>query len=557
MHITLTDNGHSLHSALFRKKLSEKISAVYNGGLKISLSVKPSLGGEDFYDIVPCDGGYEIIGGGDLGLFHGIGKFLHTAIWNEDSFIPSPPRGIQVPDCTFRAIYFSVHFFNWYHTSSAQELEEYLEEMVLWGYNAIHCIVPVININEIGDDVFELGVDKARRLYKLARRLGMKTSFGVNVNQGIGTSPHEFDADQSLFPWRAGRNLCPSKPGAVEHLKTVWNAMLNRFTDIGLDFIQTWPYDEGGCSCEKCRPWGSNGYADLCTVFYKETVGIYPDAKFIIGTWGFEETAGGKNEFADFYSRLSTDLSWADYIMVDSHTEYPEYVRTHEAIKPVVNFPEISMWALYPWGGFGANPLPTRFESVERSAKHIIGGGMPYSEGIYEDISKIQWAGYYWDLERSWRDILGEYINYEFSADATEKVLDILELIERNHIAGDSGTPIDLAAAHRARELALEVDASLPERAKASMRWRIILIRTLLDCKRYDFYCARGMEGPADRWTLRMRSGKFLEQDAEAQKLMEELCRHYHCVDYNGSNRWTHPPIKGGDPSDTLKTPIK
>ena len=88
-------------------------------------------------------------------------------------------------------------------------------------------------------------------------------------------------------------------------------------------------------------------------------------------------------------------MSWADFLMVDAHREYPRYPLEHALIKPIVNFPEISMWGLKPWGGYGANPLPERFQRIWNDSKHILDGGLPYSEGIYEDISKIQFAGYY------------------------------------------------------------------------------------------------------------------------------------------------------------------
>ena len=87
--------------------------------------------------------------------------------------------------------------------------------------------------------------------------------------------------------------------------------------------------------------------------------------------------------------------------------------------------------------------------------------------------------------------------------------------------------------------------------------WRILYIRTLLDVKRYEFYCARNMGSVDDFWTLRRRSAKFLEKDAEAQALMWELCEFYHAVDYNGQNRWTHPPVNGGDVVDTLRVQLK
>ena len=385
----------------------------------------------------------------------------------------------------------------------------------------------------------------------------MKTSLGTNPNQGLLGSPHEFDADQTYIPWKGGRNLCPSNPAALEHLKTIWRAKFESFLDIGLDFIHTWPYDEGGCSCKKCWPWGAKGYGDLNVAFHEEAVKYYPDAKFIIGTWCFEEPVPDSGEYEGFYKRLKGDLSWADYIMVDAHGDFPNYVLQHDVVKPVVNFPEISMWCLYPWGGFGANPLPKRFQRIWNSSKHVLKGGMPYSEGIYEDILKIQFAGYYWEPDKPYQEILAEYINYEYSPDVIPQVLEIMELIEKNHAAGAAGKPIDLKAAYRAKELACEVDAQLSDRAKKGWRWRILFIRTILDVKCYEFFVTRGMNGEDDYWTLRRRSAKFIEQDVEAQKLMYELCDHYHCVEYNGKNRWTHPPVGGGDEADTLKVALK
>ena len=41
------------------------------------------------------------------------------------------------------------------------------------------------------------------------------------------------------------------------------------------------------------------------------------------------------------------------------------------------------------------------------------------------------------------------------------------------------------------------------------------------------------------------RSGDYLIEDEEAQNLFRELRMHYHCVEHNGENRWTLPPLGG------------
>ncbi len=79
------------------------------------------------------------------------------------------------------------------------------------------------------------------------------------------------------------------------------------------------------------------------------------------------------------------------------------------------------MWGNWPWGGFGANPLPARFQRLWDQVKHVVQGGFPYSEGIYEDMNKAVVAQFYWDRDRSARATLEEYIAYEFGPRASPR----------------------------------------------------------------------------------------------------------------------------------------
>lgn len=31
------------------------------------------------------------------------------------------------------------------------------------------------------------------------------------------------------------------------------------FGEVGIDNAWIWPYDQGGCACERCNPWGGYG----------------------------------------------------------------------------------------------------------------------------------------------------------------------------------------------------------------------------------------------------------------------------------------------------------
>ena len=203
------------------------------------------------------------------------------------------------------------------------------------------------------------------------------------------------------------------------------------------------------------------------------------------------------------------------------------------------------MWKLYPWGGFGANPMPRRFQRFWDSAKSVLKGGMPYSEGIYEDISKIQCVGYYWNPEKDYKEILEEYIRYEYDPKVCDMVLEMMECIENNHEAVGTGKEPTYEYAKRAAELAKLADSKLGIRAKKAWRWRILYIRAILDEKRYEYYESHGMQGQEDLITLRRFGGDFLAEDVEAQELFRELRQIYHCVEYNRENQYTLPPLGG------------
>ena len=51
----------------------------------------------------------------------------------------------------------------------------------------------------------------------------------------------------------------------------------------------------------------------------------------------------------------------------------------------------------FPWGGFGATPLTAHSQGQWNAAKGISSGGLPYSEGIYEDLTKVVHSQFYWN----------------------------------------------------------------------------------------------------------------------------------------------------------------
>lgn len=558
MKLNLKSNGFLKHAELFKKTVSNRIPTEFtDDGMIIELRIDKNISTEESYLICGESSHWDIIGSDELGLYYGIGKFLHTAKWTENEFFPQANCCIVAPECHFRAMYFATHFYNFYHAATTEALEQYVDDMLLWGYNTILCIIPVVTLKE-NDPNFKLEVERVKRIFDAAKLRGLKIGILICVNQGFMDAPIDISSElpeDLTYRGDLGRNICISKVSGLEYMRSVWKTMLEAFKDEELEYVVTWPYDEGGCGCKECRPWGAKGYLNGCIELKKVTQNLYKDAKFIISTWAYDDPKD-EGEFDGLYKRLTSDMSWADYLMVDAHREYPKYPLEHKLIKPIVNFPEISMWGLNPWGGYGANPLPERFQRIWNDSKHILDGGLPYSEGIYEDISKIQFSGYYWKKDRLWTDILSEYINYEYSSDSSviEDTLELMQLIEINHTkcAKDNLLQPDLEVAKKAKLLAKKIDSQISIKRKSDWRWRILYIRAILDYKRYKAYlaCPDSVEKPISTMAY---GADLLIDDEEAQELFRELFKHYHAVPFNGKNAWTLPPLGGFTSRDKLK----
>lgn len=145
MKINLKNNGFLKHAELFQKAVCNRISAEFTKqGMTVELQIDKAIPHEESFLIRGEADSWSIIGSDELGLYFGIGKFLHTAKWNENGFIPEATNGVVAPECQFRAMYFATHFYNFYHAGTAQALKEYVDDMLLWGYNTILSIIPVI-----------------------------------------------------------------------------------------------------------------------------------------------------------------------------------------------------------------------------------------------------------------------------------------------------------------------------------------------------------------------------------------------------------------------------
>jgi len=404
----------------------------------------------------------------------------------------------------FRSVYFANHFYNYYHAAPVEELCEYLESLALWGETTLSLWFDMHHFTSISAPEADAMLAKMVRLFEKARSLGMKTSLTRLPNEYYMGAPKELLAENAIVPGRYQKKLCgffykelcPSNPAGEALLLESFEELLQRFSEVGLDCIMLWPYDQGGCTCEKCYPWGSNGFWRIAKKQAEIAKKLFADIEIIFSCWRFDHFT--ESEWASVIPRLQKEGDWIDRIMVDINTQLPKGL---EGLgKSIVSFPEISMYHATPWGGFGANPFPVALHRQFQRTKSFCRGGALYSEGIFEDINKAVALTLMRDPDADVGETVLEYCNYHFGVEHGKSLADIVLRLEdtlsrTTHLS--NGTPCDypsgkpaglhsyvLKNADQVASIAADMmalDAEMPETVKSQWRYQQIYLRALGD----------------------------------------------------------------------------
>ena len=430
-----------------------------------------------------------------LGLVHGAGLLLRRIRYGADSFRIDDGTYVFAPKKGLRMAYFARHFHNWYHHASAKELTEYIDDLALSGHNAFKFQYGYPTADRAADTESDKRLFADISAKALARVKALDCGFcgsGGN-NQAPLDSPEALRGVPNSDPKRGnlGFNVCPAKPGGMEYLCEYRKRQLKEMAGGNVDYFIYWPFDEGGCECEQCKPWGGNGFLRLIERYEALNKAAAPGAKTIISTWVFHD-----DDWAGLYKWLETH-DGADYILADSHTDFPKYPLEHRVPKniPVITFPEISMWGRSPWGGYGAIAMPRRFERLFRQAERISGGFMCYSEGLYEDVNKEVVNGLYIDPSASVGDLLRSYAEYYLPGADPEDFVKLCDIFEANHrFPGNHSRPrfenvpegdAELAAyrqrADDACRIVLRMNHRMFQPFSQSWRWRLLFLRAMID----------------------------------------------------------------------------
>ena len=508
--------------------------------------------------------GIEITGADFLALMYGAGQFLHKSRYVKDGILPTDWRGQSVPQCEKRMIFFAQHFYNWYQCCSAEEIREHIEDLTLWGINGVVSVFSCLNLTSWEDPNLAELVALFHKTLSAARELNLK--IGIEYSNVDFMVPNKaVAADKKYMISQTGNLVCPSTEEGFAYYQWMLSKILD-YTDEfgGLDFITIWSYDEGGCSCDKCWPWGGRGFYNMAHRISKYIKGRYPKIEIWLATWYLGRHERQKEEWPLLYKNLQEDAAkgdnWADYLLLETRDDYDAVffpVRNGQptAHTKLLTFPDVSMCGVTPWGGFGAIATPKMMRRQETPFMQHCSGGYLYTEGIFDDMNKVITLGLYWDRERSTDETIADYCGYEFKGIDAKELIALIDRIEASHLCTNrfDRKPCDLADCDAAWELAEKLNADADEQTKTYWKWRILYIRAYLDKVRYHKCAEAGwpLEHLAKSSMFFWR--QFLEHDEMAQKMLQELIELYKSQEVDDHTKYAYhfyvrpPKTEGAD----------
>ncbi len=474
----MTRNVAGVLARHIQQRCDARVSTAGEAPFTVEFAIAAELVPEGFRIEDRTEGGVRIVGNTARGLLYGVGKLLRTSRFGQDGFRPGAWRGMSTPEKQVRGIYFATHFHNFYHDAPVEEVQRYVEDIGLWGLNTLIVWYDMHHFHGFDSPEAIEFRQRLKAICRAARGVGLDVGFACVANEGYANSPEAIRADVkgmrgAAFP----SDICTSKPAGSRYVLNNFAQLYDWAADLEPKWVMIWPYDSGGCGCAQCQPWGYGGYLRCARPLAELARTKFPGARVMLSTWFLDgdEWAGLANEF-------SSRPDWADFLMVEPaflpHVSNSPPAHPAPGGLPLVGFPEISMVGWPVWGGFGANPLPTRYEREWSELKEQWNGGCPYSEGIFEDINKVLFARFYWKADTTADETLREYIAFEYSPDVVDLVLPAIHLLEKNVPNGQIG-PGSL----QARKLLEQADSQLTPQARQSWRWRILFLRAQVDAQ--------------------------------------------------------------------------
>jgi len=433
----------------------------------------------------------HVAGQSDSGVVAGVGRLMREMRYKQGRLELPSLEIAESPQMPNRGMYLWArkHYFN-----HPDRVDRYIEELALWGCNAI-CLWFEMGLFESFGDT-ELQDEKTgfhdnhrnrlspqewlalyRRFYKTARRMGMKTGLIMVANDAYRTSPKELRIRPIIGcpDWY----MCPSKPGSVEQMVSWQEEVFKALAPI--DIYNIFPADSGGCSCKDCTPWPTHGLWRIARPLAERIHAISPKTEIWVDTWHLNHPTFGGKDWKNLVANLAKDRpAWFagfEVGLAPKHKYAAMNAREREyynqAKAPLMVFPDISMWGNHRGMLVNKAYWKTLQAELNDYSPELIKGGWPYSERWNTDIASVVFLSWFWNSKKTADTVLDEYSRFYFGPEARagRELLDLLD--------DSCGDP---KRKQKIRQMLAELDSSLPEWVRSDWRWHEIV----QSCRRFE-----------------------------------------------------------------------
>ncbi|MBX7254847.1 MAG: hypothetical protein K1Y02_00700 [Candidatus Hydrogenedentes bacterium] len=346
--------------------------------------------------------------------------------------------------------------------------------------------------------------------YRFLKSFGFMTETGVRPNQLRSEFPPEWKAGGREM-WEGKDWVCPSVPEAHDALMKQWETDFAGRADH--DVLRFFAGDPGGCTCERCTPWG-NTFMHLCEELATKWKALHPNSIVMVANQGLDN-AGDRAIFSFLretprtwcygiaYGPGSNAMSpyFRDKEMRDDLFEYPgqgpvnrylsEILNQLPGDQRIVHYSDITHWIrsqyevenpepniVKAYGRRTFHARPVAMYRIFQSIMPFSEGDIIYSEGNHDEFHQYMWARLLWNPNRSLDDVMNEYCVLYFGEDAAPLMVQALLQLEKNleaPLAENQGIKTYL-------DLVTEAGEKIPAwRMERDYRWRLHMQKALLD----------------------------------------------------------------------------
>jgi hypothetical protein len=485
----------------------------------------------------------------DLGcLVSAIGELLRSIEFGKKDvrLVRLPPK-IFRPYKELRGVCLTMPSDGEFSVWPEAEMRAMFEEWAVWGYNVVlmRHVMHAYRSDFRGDP--KSAGSAALRRYQLLARIAHE--FGMKA--GLVTVANSAYQDRAMVDMRAVDSpnevrrggsptlLCPSTHQGRAYLLEDRESLFREVQPV--DVVWLWPFDPGGCWCERCRPWAKT-FLGLAQEIARSLKRYHSRSQAYVHTRWFMP------EDYDVLERyLETGPDWLDGIVLDefearrgqrSAAELKRLAVRFSAKTKVVFSPAISLAPFpagesrvcYDQGRLGANPRIGAFYSQYAQLAPSLSGIVPTSETAGDDLTKAAYIRWGWSAPERAEDVVNEYCQWYLNL-KTDAGLELVRTLDLNptHEQADGVTK---------EENALEAaKGQIPPEFRENWRWKVFEARVALDrllCRielkdealaQLGTEMRRAVKGRTTKAGLQKAVTEALDRLREREKLVEKLAQ--------------------------------